>query len=92
MFKVGENILYIFEKLNSMMKTNKCPGDWSLTSFLSAFVVTVPILLWVIISSISNELLSMPEGIVIIVVAGITGKVYDKKAKLNGQIQPNNEE
>ena len=75
----------IFKKLNSMMKTNKLPGDWSLTSFLSAFAVIVPILLWVVLSIIEDKLLSMPESMVVIIIVGLTGKVYDKKVKLNGE-------
>ena len=79
-----QNIRSIFNKLNSMMKVNKLPGDWSLTSFLSSFAVIVPMLLWVVISSLNGELVPMPESMVVVIIVGITGKVYDKKQKLNG--------
>jgi len=79
MFK---KIKEIFKKIESLFYTIKKPEDWSSTAFISLFVVVVPILVWVILSCIAGSLLAMPESILAIVIAGIAGKVVDKKYKL----------
>lgn len=87
MFK---KIKEIFKKIESLFYTIKKPEDWSSTSFISLFVVVVPILLWVVLSAVGGALLAMPESILAIVIAGIAGKVVDKKYKLkNGKSDGN---
>lgn len=83
--KITEILKTITEKLNSLFKEKKLPDDWSLTSFLSAFSVIVPITLWVILSVFAGVLLAIPESVVVIILVGITGKVYGLKKKLENE-------
>ena len=80
--KIKETFITIFKKLESLFYTIKKPEDWSSTSFISVFCVVVPILIWSVLSAIAGALLAMPPSILAIVIAGITGKVVDKKHKL----------
>lgn len=80
--KIKDFIVKLFKKIDAMFSEEKQPTDWSLTSFITFFCVVIPITLWVILSVIAGVLLAIPEGILAIVIAGLTGKVIDKNNKM----------
>ena len=80
--KIKNFFVTLVKKIDSLFHVVKDPKDWSSTSFLSVFVVVVPISVWAIMCFISLSVLAMPESIVALIIVGITGKVFDKNNKL----------
>jgi hypothetical protein len=53
-------------------------GNFSMMRFLNFMLVVVPLLVWAIISLFSWTLVTIPESIVILMIAGLTGKVAQR--------------
>jgi hypothetical protein len=91
MFKKSiENIKWfwirLLKRLDSIFKNGGT--NWSSQRILSFLCVFIPILVWAIISIGTWSILVIPESVVILIIAGLTGKVSSKfvELKYNGEV------
>lgn len=78
--KSKENIKWFFKillkRIDSIFKNGGT--NWSSQRILSFICVFIPVAVWTIISLSTMQLATFPETVVIILIAGLTGKVASK--------------
>lgn len=67
----------LVQRIDSIFK-NGSQDSWSSQRIMSVALVFIPLIVWVIISLSTWVLIGIPESVVVLVIAGLTGKVVGK--------------
>lgn len=69
----------LLKRIDSIFKNG---GDnWSSQRIMSVGLVYIPLIIWAIISLASWALMPIPESVLVIIIAGLTGKIAGKIAE-----------